>query len=242
LNNFITFIRLILKKGRNNYKILFFIFIKHTNFQNINNIFKPKNKPMKKLIWITCFFSFVTFTTSWGQKVNMDGNLDFLKGVKKVELSYKYDNMGVGKFKDGKEYIAKKTEEYNKKEAGKGDKWAQDWVGDRASRYQPKFEETLGKYCSSIEFGENVGSDIKMIVETTFTEPGFNVGVMRKSASINLVITFTDKSGKNLTTLSINNVPGRDVMGYDFDTGYRIEEAYAKGGKEIGQFITKKTK
>ena len=35
-----------------------------------------------------------------------------------------------------------------------------------------KFEETLGKYCSSIEFGENVGSDIKMIVETTFTEPG----------------------------------------------------------------------
>ncbi|MCO6459950.1 MAG: hypothetical protein J5I59_00985 [Saprospiraceae bacterium] len=197
---------------------------------------------MKKLLWTASFLTFLITATSWAQKVKLDGNVDFLKNVKQVELAYKYDKMGVGKFKDGNEYVAKKTAEYNKKEAGKGDKWAEAWVSDRESRYQPHFEEQLNNYCSKIEFGENVGSDIKMTVETTFTEPGFNIGITRKSASIDLVVTFTDKSGKELATLTIQKVPGRDAFGYDFDTGVRIEEAYAKAGKEIGQFLTKKLK
>jgi hypothetical protein len=37
-----------------------------------------------------------------------------------------------------------------------------------------------------------------MIVETTFTEPGYNIGVMSKVASINLKITFVDKAGKEI--------------------------------------------
>jgi len=30
-----------------------------------------------------------------------------------------------------------------------------------------------------------------------------------------------------------------DAMGYDFDTGVRIEESYAKLGKALGAFIAK---
>lgn len=181
---------------------------------------------------------FLSFT-GYSQKVNLDGDLSFLKGVKKVTLQYKYDKMGVGKFKSGDEYIAKKKAEYNEKEPGRGDKWALAWVNDRQERYQPKFEDLLAKNLETINFDENNKSDYTMIVETVFTEPGYNVGVMSKSASINLVISFVDKGGKELATMKIDRIPGRDAMGYDFDTGVRIEEAYAKAGKTVGKFIDK---
>jgi hypothetical protein len=31
-------------------------------------------------------------------------------------------------------------------------------------------------------------------------------------------------------------------MGTDFDTGYRIQECYAKAGRELAQFFIKKAK
>ena len=43
----------------------------------------------------------------------------------------------------------------------------------------------------------------------------------------------------SLAVMKINKVPGRDAMGFDYDTGVRIEEAYAKAGKSIGKFIDK---
>jgi hypothetical protein len=32
------------------------------------------------------------------------------------------------------------------------------------------------------------------------------------------------------------------MMGMDFETGVRLQEAYAKAGKELGKLITKETK
>jgi hypothetical protein len=38
----------------------------------------------------------------------------------------------------------------------------------------------------------------------------------------------------------MTGVPGRGAMGNDYDTGFRIQEAYAKCGKETGAFLAKK--
>ena len=196
---------------------------------------------MKKLsICLTVAFLVIFNLVGNCQKVNLDGDQEFLKSENKIALEYKYDKMGVGKFKNGDEYMAKKTSEYNEKEAGKGDKWALSWVADRSERYEPKFEELLNQNCKLINFDQNNKSNYTMIVETTFTEPGYNIGVMSKVASINLKITFVDKAGKKLAIMTIEKVPGRDAMGFDYDTGVRIEEAYAKAGKSVGKFIDKK--
>jgi len=195
---------------------------------------------MKKQILLAIALIAIVSTTGFSQKVKLDGNLDFLKGVKKVKLEYKYDNMAVGKFKTNDEYVTKKKGEYNKKESGKGDDWAKKWVDDRSARYQPHFEQTLGEFCKTIDFDQNNSSDITMIVETVFTEPGYNIEISRKNASVNLLITFQDKSGKKLATMVLDKVPGRDAMGFDYDTGVRIEEAYEKAGKSVGKFISSK--
>ncbi|MGJ7031130.1 hypothetical protein GGU45_001623 [Niabella hirudinis] len=35
----------------------------------------------------------------------------------------------------------------------------------------------------------------------------------------------------------MDNAPGRDAMGVDFDTSWRISEAYAKAGKSLSKYI-----
>ncbi len=178
------------------------------------------------------------------QKISVKkGDLGFLKGQKSLLVTFDYSNMAVGKFDKEEDYIAKKVEDYNKSEAGKGDKWREAWKNDRASRYEPKFEELFNEYTSKTGItGKRDVADaqFEMNIHTTFTEPGFNIGITRKPAFIDLVITFKNiSSGEELAVMEVDNCPGRDAFGYDFDTGYRIEEAYAKLGKSLAGYIAK---
>jgi len=85
------------------------------------------------------------------------------------------------------------------------------------------------------------GAGYEMNIHTTFIEPGFNVGITRKPAFINAEIRFRESgSGKEVAVITVQNCPGRDAVGFDFDTGYRLEEAYAKLGKSLAGFILKK--
>ncbi|MCD4791379.1 MAG: hypothetical protein K8R37_15400, partial [Bacteroidales bacterium] len=194
------------------------------------------------LVSIAIIFSGMVY----GQKIKLvSGNLDFLKGQKVLKVDYNYENMSVGKFDNEEDYIAKKVKDYNEDEPGKGDEWREAWFNDRASRYQPFFEELINKYLEDKKVVVSpVSKDAKytMILKTTFTEPGFNVGVARKPAMINADVIFieTGNPDNELAKIVITKSPGSGAWGADFDTGYRIQEAYAKCGKELGKYLSKK--
>jgi hypothetical protein len=174
-----------------------------------------------------------------GQKIKVEsGKIGTLEGVTKMKIEYDYSNLSVGKYDVEDEYIADKVADMNKDEAGTGDKWKEAWFNDRPERYEPKFEELFAEYAEGIEAGKEMDAEVTMHVHTTFIEPGFNVGVARKPASINLEVTFL-KGGENLVMISILGAPGSGAAGFDFDAGYRISEAYAKAAKELGKFLTK---
>lgn len=171
----------------------------------------------------------------------VDGNLKFLKSVKDINLQYTYDDMKVGKYSEA-EYIAKKTEEYNKKEAGRGDKWAKMWTEDRENRFEPKFEELFNKYIQkydAIAEQNNKDAEYTLTLHTYFTEPGYYIGISSAPASINCEAIFIKTSDpKNiLAKIDIKKSPGRAGAGWD--TGERIKEAYAKAGKELAKFLLK---
>ncbi len=171
----------------------------------------------------------------------VDGNLKFLKGVKDLNLQYTYDNMKVGKYSEA-DYVAKKTEEYNKKEAGRGDKWAKMWVEDRETRFEPKFEELFNKYLEkydAIAEQNNKDAEYTLILHTYFTEPGYYIGISSAPASINCEALFVKTSDPKtiLAKIDIKKAPGRSGAGWD--TGERIKEAYAKTGKELAKFLIK---
>jgi hypothetical protein len=197
-----------------------------------------------KLCLAMCLIFACSFTIQ-AQKVKVvSGDVKALKGEKILQLNYNYESMTVGRFKTEAEYTNKKVEEYNKKEAGKGDKWLVTWNEDKAKRFQPAFEEHLNNALekSSVIAGANK-KDAKytLTLKTVFFEPGFNVGIERRSASINVevIITETKNPSAEVAKLFIKNIPGGGAMGFDFDSGYRVQKAYETAGTVIGKYLSK---
>ncbi len=182
-------------------------------------------------------------TASYGQKIKLiEGDLSVLKGQKGVKTEFTYDNMAVGKYPNEADYIAKKKSDYNEKEAGKGEKWAEEWVADREERFEPQFRELFSKNSDMSTVAED--APYTLIFKTTKTEPGWNIGISRSPAYIDAEVWIVDSNSpdKVAAKITITKSPGRDAMGYDYETGARLQEAYAKAGKELGGFIKSKAK
>lgn len=164
-----------------------------------------------------------------------------LKGQTSINVEYDYEDQAVGKYDRESDYIAERKAKYNADEAGRGDHWAEEWVNDRGNLYQPKFEELL-----TDRTGWKISQDAQytIILKTLKTEPGFNVGIMRQPAFIDSEAIIVETANKEniVCRISMLKAPGQDAMGYDYSTGPRIAEAYAKTGKSLGAMIQKSTK
>jgi hypothetical protein len=186
------------------------------------------------------FFLCIAFAGTAQNMKTTQGSLKSLKGETSIKVEFTYDNMKVGK--DGsteQQYIAEKKEAYNSKEAGKGDKWEKAWVEDRAARFEPQFRELFSKHAGLTTVGEN--PKYTLIFHTTRTEPGWNIGIMRASAQVDAEVTIVETKNRSniVAKVTILKSPGRDAMGYDFETGARLQEAYAKAGKSLGKLVMK---
>jgi len=193
---------------------------------------------MKKLL---LFFILCISITAFGQKIKLvEGDLSPLKGQTSVGLDMTYNGTRVGKFEKEADYIAQKKSDYNEKEPGKGDNWAKSWEDDKMSRYKPRFTEMFTERAFPIKDD----SKYTVIFNTTFIEPGFNVGVMRRNAMINgeALIVETNNKSHVIAKITLEKAPGRTFGGYDYDTGLRIQESYAMAGRELGKFIKSKIK
>ena len=196
---------------------------------------------MKKLILIALLSISLG---GFAQKIKLvEGDLSPLKGQKSVNTEFVYDGMLVTtKNKPEAEYLAEKTAEYNKKEPGKGDKWAVMWKEDRKTRFEPQFRELFAKHSEMSASDEK--AKYTLIFKTTSTETGYNIGISKRPAFIDgeLSIVETANKDKVIAKIAIFNVVGSQFGGYDFETGARLQECYAKAGKELGGFIKKQNK
>lgn len=200
---------------------------------------------MKKQLIFLGACAFLACNVLQAQKIVLkSGSLDFLKGIKELKLQYDYSNLKVGK-KTESDYVNEKVEAKNKKEPGTGDKFKESWLNDRPTRYEPKFEELFNKYMGEKGItGSKDAANAKyiMVVHTTVIEPGYNIGISRQNAYCDYVVTFKDAAdpSKELAVLTIDNAPGGTFGGYDFDSGQRVGESYAKCGKALAGFLIKK--
>jgi hypothetical protein len=196
---------------------------------------------MKKLSFLLIIGLIISLSpVANAQKIALkSGSVASLGTLSSIRVEYTYDDMMVGKYKEA-DYLKKKTEEYNKKEAGKGDQWQKDWVSDREMKFQPRFQDGFNNFCSMLGVGFKVDPNAKgkkMVVHTTFTEPGYNIYMSSKSASINAEVTIYDESNTEIAKLTITNSPGSGIFELDYDTGIRIQEAYANAGRSLAAFI-----
>lgn len=189
---------------------------------------------MKKIFLLLGLMVAVIFAQAQRIK-KLEGDASVLKDEKKVNIVFTYENMRVGKFDKEADYIASKKAEYNKKEEGRGEKWEDSWIGDRKGRYEPNFVDLFMKY-TPFAVGDYADAKYTITINTTRTEPGFNIYITRKNAEVDLDITITETATKKVVAeYTVKNSPGRTFGGYDYDTGVRIEEAYAAAGKHFGK-------
>lgn len=171
-----------------------------------------------------------------------EGDLSPLKGIKELNTEFTYDNIKVGDFSNEDDYIQKKTDDYNKKEAGRGDTWAKAWKADRAERFEPKFNLLFTDNSGGIKADKLPAAKYTLIFKTKFIEPGYNVGVWRKNASMDgeAWIVETANKDKVIAKITVDKAQGRVFGGFDFDTGLRIQEAYADAAKALAKFVKNK--
>jgi len=196
---------------------------------------------MKKRSFLLFFLLSATITLSAQKFKVTQGSLSPLKGETAFNIQFTYDKMIVGS-KMESQYIAEKTADYNKKEPGRGDSWAKAWVDDRENLFEPKFLELFNKYGKLSIVNEP--QKYTLIFNTSFTEPGYNIGISRSNAYISGTVTIveTEKPSKVIAKISIEKAPGSTFGGYDFATGPRISEAYAITGKKLPGFMIKQMK
>lgn len=171
----------------------------------------------------------------------IEGDLKFLKGQDEIGITFTYDeNMKIGSGTEA-EYIKKKMADAEEKEAGGGEKWKAAWYDDRTTHFQPKFIEVFEHYAEKkavvlLENDDN--TTYTMVVHTTFIEPGFNVGMMSKKASVNLIVSIVETANPSQVKLKYKILKSPGTAYYDL--GVRVGESYAKAGKEFAKLLLKK--
>lgn len=192
------------------------------------------------------------FSLTSAQKFKVvSGSFEFMKEITMLNLEFDYSDMSVGKFKEEADYLEKKKKEYDEKEPGRGDRWEKDWIDDREERFEPRFAEEMNeefkKRKQDIRAGRDQEAQYTLIFKTTFTEPGFYFSAMiRKDALISGEAIFVESANPEnvVAKVIVEKAPGRSGSSwtgyYDWDTGVRLQEAYAMAGQELTYFIWKK--
>jgi hypothetical protein len=184
------------------------------------------------------------FTASARKAKLLEGSLEPLKGIKKLNVQFVYDGMTIGKKKMAEaDYIADRTKEKNNKEAGTGNTWAKAWVNDRTRRFEPAFKSYFNKEEPGVQIGDYPEEKYTLIFKTQNTEPGFNVGVSNRPALVTgeAWIVETANPAHVICKLQVKDASG-SMAGFDFDNGERIRMSYAVAGKMIGAFFRKNLK
>ncbi len=201
---------------------------------------------MKRLFILSFALIACTFSLTAQKIVSESGNLSGLKGETNFNLVYNYDNLAVGKYPTEKEYVDYKKGEYAKSDPKKAEDFENGWKAARAKYYQPKFEELINKTAGGkFSFSpSDTKAKYTLILHTTFIEPGFNVGVMKQAAFINVEYIFVETANPSTVVAKLvqKKIPGSQFGGYEFDASTRIAESYAKAGKMLAGLMVKTLK
>jgi hypothetical protein len=203
---------------------------------------------MKRTTFLAALLMVVCVSSAQRIKL-LTGNFQSLKPIAEFNVVFDYDGLKVDRVSEA-EFLADRM----KKREAKGidQKFRNSWFADRENRYEPKFIESFNKRFGSkanVRVAKNLPeAKYTMSIKTLWIHPGFNVGVMHNSSLIRTLVTVFETADPRNTLLSAeyDRVSGKGIftpIGFmDYNSGYRISEAYAKLGKSIAAQIKRKYK
>lgn len=199
---------------------------------------------MKKLI-LSLFTLTLLISTVSAQKFKVTkGSPKAMKDEKSIAVVFTYDNMKVGKM-DEAAYLEHGIAKHNEKEPGTGEKWEQAWQSDKATVYPANFTKFFNAIANS-KFGANIElnsttAKYTMKVNTSFLEPGYNVGISSSPAIINLTVSFYETANPDviLFETTITKCKGVADEFSSYDVASRVSSAYQIAAAKYARFISK---
>jgi hypothetical protein len=174
----------------------------------------------------------------------ISGSLNGLKGQQSYDIKFTYDSMRVGDYVEETKYLAQKNRDWDLKEPGKGPAFVAQWFDDRKKRYEPAFMRGFATFNRAKLDDKN--AKYTLIVKTTRTEGGWNVGVKSHPGEIDgelWVVESADQSNA-IAKIGFSGILGKAAYGYgsDFDVTSRIQSAYEFAGNLLGDFLKRKAR
>lgn len=143
---------------------------------------------MKKQVLVCLIACFAVIQYAIGQKVK--GNPKTLKEVQTYKVIFDYSDIKIGKFKTEEDFLKDKMDKREAKEKGAGEKFKKSWFDDRETRFKPKFIESFNKRFDDGELSvTEEDADYVIKVHTTWTYPGYNVGIVRHDAEVTATVS-----------------------------------------------------
>ncbi|MEW5674684.1 hypothetical protein ABGT15_00030 [Flavobacterium enshiense] len=174
----------------------------------------------------------------------LSGDFKNLKGITGFNLVFDYTNLKVDKFETEEAFLEDKMKKREAK--GTAEDFKKSWFLDREERYEPKFIESFNKrFDGKIKADKNLSSaKYTAKIQTLWIYPGYNVGVVRQPSKLNAIIKIFEIENPDNVILSVGyeKVLGDGAAGFDYNSGYRISEAYAKLAKEFAREMKKANK
>jgi hypothetical protein len=197
---------------------------------------------MKNVKVLTVVLLISTFAIGQKLKVN-EGNLKNLKDIKSYSVKFDYTDLQIPKFDNEEDFLKDKMDKREEKKAGDGERFKKSWFDDRPNRYHPKFIESFNKRFEdgAVQVKESEAK-YTIKIHTTKMYPGYNVGIVRHNAEIDatIVVYETANTSNILFSGSYKDVQGNGAFGYDYNSGYRISECYAKLAKTFVKDLKKR--
>jgi hypothetical protein len=136
-------------------------------------------------ITMRTFFFLILFSafTTHAQKMKLlSGGVKPLKGETSFNIKFQYDSMIVGTETKERDYLTEKKYLWDQKQQGRGSDFVEMWFEDRARLYEPAFVASFEKFSERKLYDEK--AKYTLILKTTRTEGGWNVGVMNHPGEI----------------------------------------------------------
>jgi hypothetical protein len=171
----------------------------------------------------------------------LSGNPDAFKKAGSFHVTFNYTDLKVGSYDNEQAYISYMMDDAEKRKKGSSEAWLKKWYSNRDTVFQPKFMELFSKYGSSKFKADTISRDQQYMLNlhTQFVAIGFNKNFTKSPTYINAIVTIKGSSNVDPLVISMEYIVGDEAFSSYSPDFRRIEEAYAKCGKELARFLLK---
>ncbi len=164
--------------------------------------------------------------------------LQFLKDQKQLKIKFDYSDLKIRELPEA-DFLEEKMEEKEARSEGAGERYLNAWKEDKQVNFPKKFMILFNKYLkkNGLNVSENE-APYTLIVKTLKIDPGWYSGTIVSQPAVTdfeFYFVKSDAPEVVLCKFRIINVQGAA----DYDAGVRMQECYAKAGKELAKYISK---